>query len=160
LRHGSRQKNTSKPGKIPFVKPDPGTYVLILQSFSTESIQVGRWGQLDLQEGNYIYVGSAFGPGGVRARLSRHLREDKRKHWHIDYLHEHVTPVEAWVSYEAKHLEHEWAQVLNKLVEVKAIQGFGCSDCSCSSHLFYLSTALNLITFSRIVDVNLVSYPT
>jgi len=44
--------------------------------------------KLDLLPGYYIYIGSAFGPGGVRARMLRHLRADKPKHWHIDYLRE------------------------------------------------------------------------
>ena len=121
------------------MKPDPGTYALILQSNSNETIQVGRWGGLDLQPGYYIYVGSAFGPGGVRARLSRHLRTDKRKHWHIDYLREYVTPVEAWVSYETEHLEHRWAGILSEKPELILIRDFGCSDCNCQSHLFFTS---------------------
>jgi len=147
-----------KPGKIPFVKPDPGTYALNLKSHSSETIQVGCWGQLGLQAGYYIYVGSAFGSGGVRARVGRHFRTEKRKHWHIDYLQEYVTPMEAWVNYEAKPFEHEWAQALNKMDEVITIQGFGCSDCRCSSHLFHLSTELKPALFSGIVGVNLVLY--
>jgi len=119
------------------MKSDPGTYALISQSHSNETIQIGRWRLLDLQPGYYIYVGSAFGPGGVQARLSRHLRTDKRKHWHIDYLIEHVTPLEVWISYATEHLEHEWASILSKRSELIPIQGFGCSDCKCSSHLFY-----------------------
>jgi Uri superfamily endonuclease len=62
---------------------------------------------------------------------------DKPKHWHIDFLREHVSPVEAWVSYEAKQLEHEWAGILFERPETTAIQGFGCSDCKCYSHLFF-----------------------
>ncbi len=116
---------------------DPGTYALILQSHSPQSIQVGRWGGLELQPGYYIYVGSAFGPGGVRARVSRHLRRDKRKHWHIDYLRDYMNPLEVWVSYEVDHLEHEWAGVLIEMSEMIPIQGFGCSDCKCYTHLFF-----------------------
>jgi len=119
------------------LKLDPGTYALILRSEITETIQVGRWGKLDLQPGYYLYVGSAFGPGGVQARVSRHLRTDKQNHWHIDYLREHVSPVEVWVSYAAEHLEHEWANILFETPEKMPIQGFGCSDCKCSSHLFF-----------------------
>ena len=119
------------------MKPDPGTYALILQSRSNETIRVGRWGQLELKPGYYLYVGSAFGPGGVRARISRHLRANKPKHWHIDYLREFVTPLCAWVNYEAKRLEHQWAQHFYEMSEVAAIQGFGCSDCKCYSHLFH-----------------------
>jgi len=123
------------------MKSDPGTYALILQSHSTKTIQVGRWGQLDLQIGFYIYVGSAFGPGGVRARLSRHWRTEKPKHWHIDYLREFVTPLAAWVSYEPERLEHLWAQHFYEMSGMEAVQGFGCSDCKCYSHLFHTFVA-------------------
>ena len=119
------------------LKPDPGTYALVLQSHSNETIQVGRWGQLDLHPGYYIYVGSAFGPGGVRARVSRHLRTEKRMHWHIDYLRANVTPVKVRVSYAGEHLEHEWAGILLAQADTVPIQGFGCSDCGCFSHLFF-----------------------
>jgi Uri superfamily endonuclease len=119
------------------MKPDPGTYALILQSQSNGTIQIGRWGMLDLQPGYYIYIGSAFGPGGVKARVSHHLRMNKRKHWHIDYLRAHVTTVETWVSYATEHLEHVWAGILLELPEVNPVKGFGCSDCKCQSHLFF-----------------------
>ncbi|MFQ5579314.1 MAG: DUF123 domain-containing protein [Nitrospiria bacterium] len=54
------------------MKSEPGTYALILQSRSEARGQVGRLGQINLKPGYYIYVGSAFGPGGVQARVSRH----------------------------------------------------------------------------------------
>lgn len=119
------------------MKPEPGTYALILQSHSSETIQVGRWGQFDLQPGYYIYVGSAFGSGGVRARVSHHLRAEVRKHWHIDFLRAHARPVEAWVSYEATHLEHKWAGIFFETPGMTPIRGFGCNDCKCYSHLFF-----------------------
>ena len=133
------------------LKSDSGTYALILQSNSIENIRAGRWGQLDLQLGYYIYVGSAFGPGGVQARLSRHLRTDKRNHWHIDYLREHLTPREAWVSYEAEHLEHEWAGNLFETPGMTPIRGFGCSDCKCPAHLFYTTETPEFYWFFRIL---------
>ena len=119
------------------MKPNPGTYALILQSHSNEKIRVGRWGQLDLQPGFYIYVGSAFGPGGLRARVSRHFRTGKPKHWHIDYLREFATPLSTWISYETEHLEHQWAGILFEMPEMTPIKGFGCSDCDCQAHLFF-----------------------
>jgi Uri superfamily endonuclease len=123
------------------MRSKPGTYALILQSHSTAMIQIGRWRQIDIQPGYYIYIGSAFGPGGVRARVSRHCRIDKPKHWHIDYLREFMTPLAVWVSYETERLEHQWAQACCDRVEMTAIPGFGCSDCRCYSHLFYALAA-------------------
>ena len=37
--------------------------------------------------GRVLYVGSAGGPGGIRARVGRHLaREKARRWWHVDWL--------------------------------------------------------------------------
>jgi hypothetical protein len=68
----------------------PGTYVLVLSSRSTDLIQIGRLGALQLQLGFYVYVGSALGPVGVRGRLAHHLKPSRRPHWHIDYLRAHT----------------------------------------------------------------------
>jgi Uri superfamily endonuclease len=132
----------AKPGKA--LQPETGTYALILQSHALTTIQVGRWREMEIQPGYYIYVGSAFGPGGVRARLSRHLREDKPKRWHIDYLRASVTPLAAWVSYQQERLEHRWALAFYHMSEASAIQGFGCSDCNCYSHLFHVNRILDV----------------
>jgi Uri superfamily endonuclease len=140
------------------MKSEPGTYTLILQSASKARVQIGRWRQIHLEPGYYIYVGSAFGPGGVKARVSRHLRTDKPKHWHIDYLREFATPVAAWVSYEAERLEHGWAQFFYEMDGTTPVQGFGCSDCRCYSHLFHTSTKPDnawldeIETFSLIIN--------
>lgn len=115
----------------------PGTYVLVIRSEGTLCIRAGRWGCLDVRPGHYLYVGSAFGPGGVKARVSRHCRTTKRKHWHIDFLRE-VTEVESvWYSHAALRLEHDWAYALAGLPGVEPISGFGCTDCRCESHLFF-----------------------
>ena len=141
------------------MKSKPGTYALILQSHSTGKVQVGRLGEIELTPGYFIYVGSAFGPGGLRARVFRHWRTDKLKHWHIDYLREFVTPLSAWVSYEPERLEHRWAQHFYKMSRMEAIQGFGCSDCKCYSHLFYTSTAPDFDLFSNIVGGKVEAFP-
>ena len=57
-----------------------GTYALLLSSATDAVIPVGRLGDLRLQPGFYVYVGSALGPGGVRARLAHHMRPAKRLH--------------------------------------------------------------------------------
>ncbi len=64
-----------------------GTYVLILHAGSPAArVAIGRFGVLAVQPGYYVYVGSAFGPGGLKARLAHHAGPAKSPHWHIDYL--------------------------------------------------------------------------
>jgi Uri superfamily endonuclease len=121
-----------------------GTYALILRNYSKATIQIGRWGRICVKPGYYSYIGSAFGPGGVRARVSRHLRKEKRKHWHIDYLREFMEPVGIWYTHDRRRLEHIWAQSLSEMGGLMSIHGFGCSDCNCDSHLFHASTKIAL----------------
>jgi len=122
----------------------PGTYVLLLESRSAAMVEVGRWGQLRLQPGYYAYVGSAFGPGGIKARVARHCRSKKRMHWHLDYLRSHLTPLAAWCSYSPNRLEHDWALTLAAETAFSPIKAFGSSDCSCISHLFYMPARMDL----------------
>lgn len=97
---------------------------------------------LDVAPGYYAYIGSAFGPGGVSARILRHCRINNKLRWHIDYLREVTTPVQAWCGYGGRDLEHRWARIYSRPGVfshpggVTAIPGFGCSDCQCESHLF------------------------
>ena len=126
----------------------PGTYALVLQCPASATTQVGRWGRLSLEPGYYIYVGSAFGPGGVQARVLRHCRRSKSRHWHIDYLREYLSPVGAWYNHEPTHLEHEWAGLLSGMGGLSSIPGFGCSDCRCGSHLFRTSSEPEFTVFS------------
>ena len=118
------------------MKRAPGTYVLVLQAESSQRVRVGRWGMLDVQPGYYLYVGSAFGPGGVNARVSRHCRETQARHWHVDYLRDTTAPIEVWCGHGVRDLEHRWAEILGDMRGVSSVPGFGCSDCKCESHLF------------------------
>jgi len=77
----------------------PGSYVLLLNSVVNEPVLIGKYKTLDLIPGYYTYCGSAFGPGGIVARVQRHLKLKKKKHWHIDYLRDKCTIEEIWVSY-------------------------------------------------------------
>ena len=129
----------------------PGTYALILRSWRRQRLKVGRWREIGVEPGYYIYIGSAFGPGGVQARLNRHCRETKTNHWHIDYLREISSPVGAWMSYEPIRLEHRWARRLVDVEGVRTIPGFGCSDCKCHTHLFITTEAPRYALFSTLM---------
>ena len=116
----------------------PGTYALLLSSATDAVIRVGRLGDLQLQPGFYVYVGSALGSGGVRARLAHHMRLAERLHWHIDYLHRHTSLEEIWFCYDEKSREHAWARCFAKMPGASVtLAGFGSSDCDCGTHLFF-----------------------
>ncbi|NLF76767.1 MAG: GIY-YIG nuclease family protein [Chloroflexi bacterium] len=117
----------------------PGTYMLILRLDAPARIIPGRLGPCELPAGLYAYVGSAHGPGGLRARLARHLRHDKLRHWHIDALTAAAYPVAIWATAAPDRLECTWARALAALPGVTLpVAGFGSSDCACPAHLFAL----------------------
>jgi Uri superfamily endonuclease len=140
------------------MQADPGSYALILRCDARADIRVGRLGCIGIQPGYYLYTGSAFGPGGVRARVARHCRGGGSRHWHIDYLRMVATPVSAWYSHAPDNLEHRWAQALSEMDGVKAVKGFGCSDCRCYAHLFHLARKPVLARFARAVGGSVASW--
>lgn len=127
-----------------------GCYALFMELKQSSILKVGRLGEYELPSGYYIYLGSARGPGGLRARLGRHLSGSNRFHWHIDYLRE----VTAVIGYgyigtgqgnpPGLSLECQWSQALaNQLKGTIPIPKFGASDCrsGCPAHLIYFKQA-------------------
>lgn len=127
----------------------PGTYLLLLRLEEDREIEVGRLGKLFFPWGYYLYVGSARGPGGLRARLARHCRREKQPRWHIDYLRYHAHLVEIWTIESDEPLECLWARQLGQLSSARPIPRFGSSDCRCPSHLFHLKEKPSHRQFAR-----------
>jgi endonuclease-3 len=116
---------------------DGGTYTLILDRTSGGSIEVGALGQREFPAGSYAYTGSALGTGGF-ARIDRHreiaVGDRETRHWHIDYLlGGSATTIDTVVTTEAD-IECAVAQHLTARAE-RCVEGFGCSDCDCDTHL-------------------------
>jgi len=110
-----------------------GIYVVIADLPETMAIQVGKRRKERFEKGFYAYVGSAL--SGLEKRLARHFGNRKRLHWHIDYLL-NVAKVRA-VVYAKTNRKKECliAQLLSEKLASKL--NFGCSDCDCSTHLFF-----------------------
>ncbi|MFQ6059323.1 MAG: DUF123 domain-containing protein [Anaerolineae bacterium] len=121
-------------------EPSKGTYALILHLERSEEITIGKLGTFTFPAGYYLYVGSALGPGGLEARLTRHRRRNKKLRWHIDYLLERARLVEVWSVASTEKLECLWAQAAQEISGAEIpVPGFGSSDCRCPSHLIYLA---------------------
>lgn len=111
-----------------------GIYVLIIRVTEDISVNVGALGKTVFPKGLYAYVGSA--QINIEQRVKRHLRSEKRKFWHIDYLLENPAAEISGVFFKEgdKTEECETAKFIGERSE--AVAGFGCSDCNCKSHLF------------------------
>lgn len=130
----------------------PGTYALVFYCDHPVQIVAGRLGELQLLTGYYVYVGSAFGPGGIKARIEHHLRISEHPHWHLDYLRAYLQPQEIWFTYDSVRREHQWAGELSQRHGARSpFPGFGASDCNCSTHLFALGYKPSIVSFRRLM---------
>ncbi len=108
-----------------------GSYVLLLMLKEPKRVKVGKLGFVDFKAGWYAYVGS--GMNSLIGRVARHFKRNKKLRWHIDYLTTVADDVVVFLLPNGK--ECELAKLFNGF---ECVEGFGCSDCSCRSHLFYL----------------------
>lgn len=138
-----------------------GTYALVLRLKTPREISVGKFGSFQFPSGWYLYLGSALGPGGLRARLARHKRRtDKRYHWHIDYLRAVTGLVEVWIGVGQVRQECGWATAAAALPDAAIIAPrFGASDCRCPSHLFHYSQRPQLGAFEASLQAGLDQAP-
>jgi len=131
----------------------PGTYGLIFYRPGGRRIAVGKLGQFEFPAGYYLYVGSALGPGGLAGRLQRHMRADKRTHWHVDYLSAQADVVEIWITTGEERLEHLWAAAAGQLPgAAKPAAGFGASDCRCPAHLYHFGARPEGKVFQQLLE--------
>ena len=118
----------------------PGAYALV--------ITIGDRSK-DFPPGHYLYAGSAWGPGGIRARVRRHLKPVKALHWHVD----RVTTGGQVIGVVPVPGGRECAIVatLTGFPGVTVpVPGFGSSDCrTCAAHLLRLPEGLEPETTAR-----------
>ena len=110
-----------------------GLYLLLLRLDKSQQIYVGRLGRRLFLKGFYAYAGSAL--NGLESRVNRHLSDDKKLFWHIDYLLEKASVYEVILIPTEEKLECILAAALEK--RLVCIRHFGSSDCKCPGHLFY-----------------------
>lgn len=111
-----------------------GAYALMFE-LAEPVIFCGSIGPYQFEPGRYVYAGSAYGPGGMRARVGRHFRRGKAIRWHIDHLVRwaemlHAVLIEGGV-------ECDIVRILVATGEFRIpLRGFGSTDCRrCCSHL-------------------------
>lgn len=110
-----------------------GAYVLLIRLDKPFVLRLAGRPAVSLSAGRYLYCGSARGPGGLRARVARHLRRRKTLRWHVDRLTTRGRVIAVWAVPDGD--ECALAAQLGGLPV--PVPGFGSSDCAgCPSHLF------------------------
>lgn len=122
-------------GALDDLPTGPGAYALLLRLAEPAGAPTRAFPSAVLTPGTYLYAGSAWGPGGIRARVLRHARRGKARHWHIDSLTE-VADLAVVLAFPGGHecgLIERGRALPGASVP---IPGFGSSDCrSCAAHL-------------------------
>jgi Uri superfamily endonuclease len=114
-----------------------GVYCLVFENQACR-LEIGKKGEFSFPAGFHTYVGSALGSGGLK-RVKRHINlsrnKDRIPKWHIDYLslNSSFRLVSAVCANTSARLECTLASRIGG----DSVSGFGCTDCQCSSHLFY-----------------------
>ena len=123
------------PDSLDRLSPEPGAYGLLIRLPREIRTEIGVLGRVTLNSGTYLYLGSAYGSGGLPARLRRHLRTEKPLHWHVDHLTILGGVERVFVLPNGRECD-----LVDRALQLPAIHapvaGFGSSDCrQCPAHL-------------------------
>jgi Uri superfamily endonuclease len=125
-----------------------GVYVLLISVEDKVQMEVGALGLINLGPGMYAYVGSALGShsSSIEGRLSRHYSDQKKMHWHIDYiLKDPKVKLKTAIFSESRSAQecNLVKRICNYEFTFVETKDFGSSDCSCVSHLILLDLKEN-----------------
>jgi Uri superfamily endonuclease len=119
-----------------------GAYAMAIELADAVAVMLSGRSPIVLPAGRYLYCGSANGPGGLKARLLRHMRRGKSVRWHVDQLTERGLVIGGRIFPRGD--ECRLVQMCSHLP--MPIVGFGSSDCAtCRSHLLQWSNRTALL---------------
>ena len=119
-----------------------GCYCLIIKLNKDTTIKIGKkHGKIDFNKGYYVYVGSAM--NSLESRIKRHLSDEKKLHWHVDYLLRKAEITDVICNESKRKIECDLSQLIS--LKSEGIEDFGCSDCECESHLYYFKNRTEAI---------------
>ncbi len=120
-----------------------GVYILVVKVDRDIQEKIGALGKIRFRRGTYAYVGSA--QNSLEKRIARHLSEKKSLFWHIDYLlnNKYANVTKVFYSIAGKSEECRIANILKESED--PVPKFGCSDCSCGSHLFRIKDMKSIL---------------
>jgi Uri superfamily endonuclease len=115
---------------------------LVIKVIRKIKINIGKLDEVVFNKGTYIYVGSGkgeFGGSELINRVLRHIRQNKKIRWHIDYLlNSHFTRIKnIGLIFSNVISECDLIRKIIDLFVTEPISNFGSTDCinNCPSHL-------------------------
>jgi len=115
-----------------------GAYCLCISVSADTEVCVGALGHLAFPRGRYVYIGSAL--NSLEPRITRHIKTSEGTHhvthWHIDYLLREPAATLSRIYFAETDEKIECLLASGVAGHGEPVEGFGCSDCSCRSHLY------------------------
>ena len=130
--------------------PAKGAYILVIDLSEPLICNIKSLKNPQLPSGRYAYCGSAYGGGGIAARVARHLKsEGRRSHWHIDHLTAAGEVVD-WLAIDGG-IECDLVSEISSAYGGKTIvKGFGSTDCQiCETHLLKVRRNFSLARWRK-----------
>lgn len=122
---------------------EAGACVLLIRLDNALHLDMVAFSGKSLGPGLYVYCGSAYRPGGIRARVSRHLRAGKPMRWHVDRLTAVGQIEQVGVRIGGRECDLVSELILHRGLPV--LPGFGSAECrACPAHLLRLPNGGNL----------------
>lgn len=122
------------------IRLNAGIYLLEIKLKENLVLDIKKFSKEMLKSGYYYYTGSA--QKNLFQRIDRHLKVEKKKHWHIDYLssskNSEISRIFV-IPNAPKSVECKIGKKLKEEFDITdSLIGFGNSDCrNCRTHLFY-----------------------
>ncbi|MCO6473936.1 MAG: GIY-YIG nuclease family protein [Melioribacteraceae bacterium] len=128
------------------IKDNSGVYLLEIYLTRSITVSIKKFRGQNLVKGYYYYTGSA--QKNLMQRIERHLRKEKKIHWHIDHLttNKHASLKNIFMILSAsKNEECDLGLKLRTIFGISnSLTGFGNSDCrNCETHLFHAKKRIN-----------------
>jgi len=118
------------------------TYVIGIRINKDIGILIGKLGNISFSKGFYVYIGSA--KNRLNARLRRHLSQNKKLFWHIDYLLKSNAACLKVIWVGSNKSECSTARLIHQNLNSRIIRDFGSSDCGCPGHLLFINKGMAL----------------
>ena len=127
-----------------------GTYVVVFRANKSGILRLGSLGTFWMPAGYLLYVGSAFGQGGVASRTDRHLGGTGPLKWNVDYLRGFAKPTELWWTHHHIKVECVWSMALARMPECCCpAPTAGSNDCvRCPTHLYRMKVRPSVDVFA------------
>lgn len=127
-----------------------GSYFLVILLENDKVIRT-KAREFPLKAGYYVYVGSAM--NSLEKRVERHFREDKKLHWHIDYLLREAKLLRAYLIPSEERLEEKLSLEVSKFGE--PVEGFGAGDVRVNTNLYRFEEEPDTALIKTLAKLNL-----